>query len=296
MTCLAGCLMQHPGMGNPTVVMVTDRNDLDNQLFAVFVGASDLLRETPVQADTRPRLRELLDQRPSGGIIFTTIQKFVPGADEDNYPVLSERRNIVVICDEAHRSQYGFAAKLPKKKSARRSSTASKIAQVADASGAPNNVLQLIDGPSASDLRYGHAKYLRDALPNATFVAFTGTPVSLVDRNTQAVFGDYVHIYDIEQAVQDKATVSIYFESRLAKLDLHEEDLSTLDEDVEELTEDELTGFVRGVRALRAARARLDAQEGATTESAHGCGPGADRPTNEDRAASTSPLPEKPER
>lgn len=211
MTCLAGALMAHEGMGNPTLVVVTDRNDLDNQLFGVFAGAKELLRETPVQADTRPELRGLLANRPSGGIIFTTIQKFTPGADEDTFPVLSDRRNIVVICDEAHRSQYGFDARLP----------------TADGKG------------ESTAVRYGYAQYLRDALPAATFVAFTGTPVSLDDRDTRAVFGDYVHIYDIEQAVKDGATVPIYYESRLASLELKEDDASALDDEVDELTEDE---------------------------------------------------------
>ncbi|ABO53032.1 type I restriction endonuclease subunit R [Burkholderia vietnamiensis] len=211
MTCLAGALMAHEDMGNPTLVVVTDRNDLDNQLFGVFAGAKELLRETPVQADTRPELRRLLANRPSGGIIFTTIQKFTPGTDEDTFPVLSSRRNIVVICDEAHRSQYGFDARLP----------------ITDCKG------------ESTAVRYGYAQYLRDALPEATFVAFTGTPVSLDDRDTRAVFGDYVHIYDIEQAVKDGATVPIYYESRLASLELKEGDASILDDEVDELTEDE---------------------------------------------------------
>ncbi|MBJ9733360.1 MULTISPECIES: type I restriction endonuclease subunit R [Burkholderia cepacia complex] len=211
MTCLAGALMANEDMGNPTLVVVTDRNDLDNQLFGVFAGAKELLREAPVQADTRPELRRLLANRPSGGIIFTTIQKFTPGADEDTFPVLSDRRNIVVICDEAHRSQYGFDARLPN-----------------------------TDGKGESTaVRYGYAQYLRDALPEATFVAFTGTPVSLEDRDTRAVFGDYVHIYDIEQAVKDGATVPIYYESRLASLELKEGDAEALDDEVDELTEDE---------------------------------------------------------
>ncbi|MGJ2184237.1 DEAD/DEAH box helicase family protein, partial [Salmonella enterica subsp. enterica serovar Paratyphi A] len=175
----------------------------------VFAGAKELLRETPVQADTRPELRRLLANPPSGGIIFTTIQKFTPGTDEDTFPVLSSRRNIVVICDEAHRSQYGFDARLP----------------ITDCKG------------ESTAVRYGYAQYLRDALPEATFVAFTGTPVSLVDRDTRAVFGDYVHIYDIEQAVKDGATVPIYYESRLASLELKEGDASILDDEVDELTE-----------------------------------------------------------
>ncbi len=233
MTCLAGALMAHPEMGNPTLVVVTDRNDLDNQLFGVFVAASEMLRETPVQADTRPELRQLLANRPSGGIIFTTIQKFTPGEDEDTFPVLSDRRNIVVICDEAHRSQYGFEGRLVDAagKSAGRIPNG---AQMSKPAAGPSATPQ-----SASAVRYGYAQHLRDALPGATFVAFTGTPVSLDDRDTRAVFGDYVHIYDIEQAVRDGATVPIYYESRLAKLELKEADVSALDEEVEQLTEDE---------------------------------------------------------
>ena len=236
MTCLAAKLMQHPAMGNPTLVVVTDRNDLDNQLFGVFAGAAELLRETPVQADTRPRLRELLSNRPSGGIIFTTIQKFTPGEDEDSFPVLSERHNIVVICDEAHRSQYGFQASLPKlqkqMKEARKTSAANEpmVLQAAE---------PVADYGQLRDVRYGYAQHLRDGLSGATFVAFTGTPVSLEDRDTRAVFGDYVHIYDVEQAVRDGATVPIYYESRLARLALKETETPALDDEVDELAEDE---------------------------------------------------------
>jgi type I restriction enzyme R subunit len=230
MTCLAGALMAHPEMGNPTLVVVTDRNDLDNQLFGVFASASEMLRETPVQADTRPELRRLLANRPSGGIIFTTIQKFTPGEDEDMFPVLSERRNIVVICDEAHRSQYGFDARLTKPSQDKAAANEPHALQVAE---------KVASYEVTSAVRYGYAQYLRDALPGATFVAFTGTPVSLNDRDTRAVFGDYVHIYDIEQAVRDGATVPIYYESRLAKLELKNADVSHLDSEVEDLTEDE---------------------------------------------------------
>ena len=208
MTCLAGHLMVAPEMNNPTIVVVTDRNDLDGQLFETFAGASELLREAPVRVDTRPDLRAKLTNRPSGGIIFTTIQKFSPNEEEDNYPLLSDRQNIVVICDEAHRSQYGFKARLQ-------------------------------GDETSTSMRYGYAQYLREALPNATFVAFTGTPVSTEDKDTRAVFGDYVSVYDIEQAVKDGATVPIYFESRLAKLDLSPEHLPTIDAEVEELTEDD---------------------------------------------------------
>jgi len=234
MTCLAGALMAHPDMGNPTLVVVTDRNDLDNQLFGVFAGAAEMLRETPVQADTRPELRRLLANRPSGGIVFTTIQKFTPGEDEDTFPVLSDRRNIVVICDEAHRSQYGFEARLT---GGEGWSAAANDATVLLAAEAGATTSPLATGSSA--VRYGYAQPLRDALPGATFVAFTGTPVSLDDRDTRAVFGDYVHIYDIEQAVKDGATVPIYYEGRLAKLELKEADVTLLDSEVDELTEDE---------------------------------------------------------
>jgi type I restriction enzyme R subunit len=236
MACLGGKLMQHPQMGNPTLVVVTDRNDLDNQLFSVFSGAAELLRETPVQADTRPKLRELLANRPSGGIIFTTIQKFTPGEDEDSFPILSDRHNIVVICDEAHRSQYGFQASMPKLQ---------KQLKDAPKASAANEPLALQAAEPAAEygglrnVRYGYAQHLRDGLPKATFVAFTGTPVSLEDRDTRAVFGDYVHIYDVEQAVKDGATVPIYYESRLARLELQEADAPLLDDEVEELTEDE---------------------------------------------------------
>ena len=233
MTCLAAALMAHPAMGNPTLVVVTDRNDLDNQLFGVFAGASELLRETPVQAATRPELRRLLAHRPSGGIVFTTIQKFTPGEDEDAYPVLSDRRNVVVICDEAHRSQYGFEARLV---GGGRGAAANQATVLEAADGRPAATV-LATGGSA--VRYGYARHLRDALPGATFVAFTGTPVSLDDRDTRAVFGDYVHVYDIEQAVRDGATVPIYYESRLAKLELKDDEAAALDDEVDALTEDD---------------------------------------------------------
>ena len=205
MTCLAGKLMTHPRMKNPTLVIVTDRNDLDGQLLGTFSTASEVLGEFPVQATSRTSLREYLNNRPSGGIVFTTIQKFVPGEDLDTFPVLTERDNVVVICDEAHRSQYGLKARID----------------------------------HAGKLQYGLAKYLREALPNATYVAFTGTPISTVDKDTRAVFGDYVDVYDIEQAVKDGATVPIYYESRMAKLELNPEQTITIDDEVDELTEDE---------------------------------------------------------
>ncbi|MDD2608093.1 MAG: HsdR family type I site-specific deoxyribonuclease [Giesbergeria sp.] len=237
MTCFAARVMQEPAMQNPTIVVITDRNDLDGQLFGVFSLAQDLLRQTPVQAHTRQELRQLLGNRPSGGIIFATIQKFMPGEDEDSFPVLSERRNIVVIADEAHRTQYGFQAKLKTRKLA----TASTGAVTASDGDYIHPAASAEFAPPAYSTRYqaGYAQHLRDALPHATFVAFTGTPVSSTDRDTRAVFGDYIHVYDMQQAKEDGATVAIYYESRLAKLKLKEADLSELDEEVDELAEDE---------------------------------------------------------
>ncbi|CAE6709413.1 type I restriction endonuclease subunit R [Candidatus Nitrotoga fabula] len=208
MTCFAARVMQEVAMENPTLVVITDRNDLDGQLFGVFSLAQDLLREQPIQAETRQDLRAKLGNRPSGGIIFATIQKFMPEEGEGLFPVLSNRHNIVVIADEAHRTQYGFEATLKGK-------------------------------PGQEKYQVGYAQHLRDALPNATFVAFTGTPVSSEDRDTRAVFGDYIHIYDMQQAREDGATVAIYFESRLAKLSLNAEELPQLDAEVDELAEDE---------------------------------------------------------
>ena len=217
-------------MENPTIVVITDRNDLDGQLFGVFSLAQDLLREEAVQATTRQDLRARLANRPSGGIVFATIQKFMPGEDEDQFPLLSDRHNIVVIADEAHRTQYGFEAKLktPKARATTVLTTGEGAAAASTADFAP-------------DARYqvGYAQHLRDALPNATFVAFTGTPVSSEDRDTRAVFGDYISVYDMQQAREDGATVAIYYESRLAKLGLKEDELAHIDADVDELAEDE---------------------------------------------------------
>jgi type I restriction enzyme R subunit len=212
MVCFVGKLMQQPQMQNPTIVVVTDRNDLDGQLFQTFTGARSLLKETPQQAEDRDALRALLDGRPSGGIIFTTMQKFAPGKDEEVFPKLSSRTNIVVIADEAHRSQYGFNAVLDKK---------------------------------TGKYKYGFAKHLRDALPHATFVGFTGTPVENDDKDTRAVFGDYVSIYDIQDAVDDGATVPIYYESRLAKLDINQAQIEQLNVDVDEVFEDEESAATR---------------------------------------------------
>lgn len=213
MTCFAARVMQEAAMENPTIVVITDRNDLDGQLFGVFSLSQDLLREQPAQVATRGDLREKLANRPSGGIVFATIQKFMPGEDEDSFPVLSTRSNIVVIADEAHRTQYGFSASLK-----------APSLQVAEAH---------------ARYQVGYAQHLRDALPNAIFVAFTGTPVSSEDRDTRAVFGDYIHVYDMQQAKEDGATVAIYYESRLAKLSLKESELAHIDDEVDELAEDE---------------------------------------------------------
>ncbi|MDI1302707.1 MAG: type I restriction endonuclease subunit R [bacterium] len=223
MTCFAARVMREAAMENPTIVVITDRNDLDGQLFGVFSLAQDLLREQPVQAETRQDLRARLSNRPSGGIVFATIQKFMPGADEDVFPVLSDRHNIVVIADEAHRTQYGFGATLKdiKNPASEKNASAGEVRDV------------------SARYQVGYAQHLRDALPNATFVAFTGTPVSGEDRDTRTVFGDYIHVYDMQQAKEDGATVAIYYESRLAKLSLNAEELPHIDEEVDELAEED---------------------------------------------------------
>jgi type I restriction enzyme R subunit len=205
MAFYAGQIVKHPAMENPTLVVITDRNDLDDQLFGTFSMCKDLLRQTPQQADDRPELRQLLT-RPSGGVIFTTLQKFAPEPGATDYPLLTDRRNVVVIADEAHRSQYGFKAKVARQ---------------------------------TGDLSYGFAKYLRDAVPHASFIGFTGTPIEQDDVNTPAVFGDYIDVYDISRAVEDGATVPIYYESRLARIELDEDEKPTIDAEVAELTEDE---------------------------------------------------------
>lgn len=199
-------------MNNPTVVIITDRNDLDDQLFDTFAASKQLLRQEPVQAESRDDLKKLLSVA-SGGVVFTTIQKFRP--DEGNvYDTLSERENIVVIADEAHRTQYGFKAKT--------------IDEIKDGKVVGQKVV------------YGFAKYLRDAIPNATYLGFTGTPIESADINTPAVFGNYIDIYDVAQAVEDGATVKIYYESRLAKIELSEEGRELVRELDEEMLLDEL--------------------------------------------------------
>lgn len=214
MCCYAGKLLQQPEMNNPTLVVVTDRNDLDGQLFRTFSNAQDLFKQTPVQANSRSELRRLLSERESGGIIFTTVQKFSPFEKEDGHPILNDRHNIVVISDEAHRSQYGQKG---------------RFIEVKDKNG---NV-------TGSKLVFGYSKYMRDAMPNASFIGFTGTPIALEDKDTRAVFGDYVSIYDIQDAVDDGATVPIYYESRLARLDLNYAEIESLSDQVEDVVEDE---------------------------------------------------------
>ncbi len=227
MVFYAGKLVISEELENPTIVVITDRNDLDDQLFSTFLKSKDLLRNTPVQAEDRAHLRELLNNRTSGGIIFTTIHKFAPISletkeDAPSYGtyvraaeksagyreemVLTERKNVIVIADEAHRSQYGFGA-------------------------------EVVKGKTAAAVKYGYAKYMRDSLPNASYIGFTGTPVELTDKNTRAVFGDYIDVYDMTRAVEDKTTVKIFYESRLAKLELPEEMKPQVDSEYEEITE-----------------------------------------------------------
>jgi len=194
MVFYAGRIIREPAMKNPTIVVITDRNDLDDQLFGTFSRCREILRQPPVQAENRAHLRKLLSAA-SGGVVFTTIHKFFPEEKGDRHPLLSQRRNIVVIADEAHRSQYDFIE--------------------------------------------GFARHMRDALPNASFIGFTGTPIELADKNTRSVFGDYISIYDIQQAVEDRATVPIYYEGRLAKLELDEAERPKIDPDFEEATEGE---------------------------------------------------------
>ncbi|MDX2206161.1 MAG: type I restriction endonuclease subunit R [Gemmatimonadales bacterium] len=214
MAFYAGRIIREPTMENPTIVVLTDRNDLDDQLFGTFSRCRDLLRQPPVQAESRAHLRELL-RVTAGGVVFTTLHKFFPETQGDRHPALSGRRNIVVIADEAHRSQYDF-----------------------------------IDG---------YARHMRDALPNASFIGFTGTPIELQDANTRAVFGDYISVYDIQRAVQDGATVPIYYESRLARLALDEAERPRIDSEFEEATEGE---EVERKEALKSKWAQLEAVVG----------------------------------
>ena len=215
MAFYAGAIVRESAMSNPTIVVLTDRNDLDDQLFSTFSRCSDLLRQPPVQAGSRADLRDKLSVA-AGGVVFTTIQKFFPEERGDTFPTLSERRNIVVIADEAHRSQYDF-----------------------------------VDG---------FARHMRDALPNASFVGFTGTPIELEDANTRAVFGDYISVYDIQRSVEDGATVPIHYESRLARLVLDQAEIPSIDPDFEEATEGE---EIERKERLKTKWAQLEAVVGA---------------------------------
>ena len=215
MAFYTGAIIREPAMQNPTVVVLTDRNDLDDQLFGTFSRCQDLLRQPPTQAQSRADLRNKLSVN-AGGVVFTTIQKFFPEEKGDTHPTLSQRRNIIVIADEAHRSQYDF-----------------------------------IDG---------FARHMRDALPNASFVGFTGTPIELQDANTRAVFGDYISVYDIQRSVADGATVPIYYESRLAKLELVERERPLIDPKFEQITEGEET---ERTEKLKSKWAQLEAVVGA---------------------------------
>ena len=205
MAFFAGLAVRTPALANPTLVILTDRNDLDDQLFGTFSLCKDLLRQVPEQAGDREDLKRRLS-RVAGGVIFTTVQKFMPETGEEHMPVLTDRRNVIVIADEAHRSQYGFDARLDRQTGAR---------------------------------RYGFAHYIREALPNASFIGFTGTPIEADDVNTPAIFGDYIDKYTIERAVEDKATVPIYYESRLARIELDPAEKPRIDAEIEALVEDD---------------------------------------------------------
>ncbi|VVH50991.1 Type I restriction-modification system, restriction subunit R (EC [uncultured Gammaproteobacteria bacterium] len=204
MVFYSGQIITHPQMGNPTIVMLTDRNDLDDQLFGTFGNCVGLLRQTPVQANNREHIKELL-KVSGGGVIFTTIQKFSP-KEGNVYETLSDRTNIVVVADEAHRSQYGFTGRV-------------------------------VETEEGSEIRYGNAKYLRDALPNASYIGFTGTPIEKEDKSTPAVFGDYIDVYDIKQAVDDGATVPISYESRLVKIKLDKKTAKALDDEINDIAD-----------------------------------------------------------
>jgi len=205
MAFLGGLVVRSRELENPTLIVLTDRNDLDDQLFGTFNLCKDLIRQTPEQANSRDELRRLLN-RASGGVIFTTVQKFSPEAGEERFPMLTDRRNVIVMADEAHRSQYGFDAKLDKDTGKR---------------------------------RYGYAHYIREGLPNASFIGFTGTPIEAEDVNTPAIFGEYIDIYDISRAVEDAATVPIYYESRVARIELDEDEKPKIDAAIEAMLEDE---------------------------------------------------------
>jgi type I restriction enzyme, R subunit len=206
MVFYAGKLVVNEQLENPTIVIITDRNDLDDQLYGTFVKSKEILRSIPAQASDREHLRELLNNRTSGGIIFTTIHKFAPLEREKDQTILTDRKNVIVIADEAHRSQYGFGA-------------------------------EVVKDNDEADVKYGYAKYMRDSLPNASYIGFTGTPIELTDKNTRAVFGDYIDIYDMSRSVLDGTTVKIFYESRIAKLELPDDMKPKVDTEYDEITE-----------------------------------------------------------
>lgn len=205
MAFFAGLAVKSQALENPTLVVLTDRNDLDDQLYGTFGLCRDLIRQNPEQADSRADLKRLLD-KAAGGVVFTTVQKFSPEKGEESFPLLSDRRNIIVIADEAHRSQYGFESKLNRETGLR---------------------------------RYGYAHYIRQAMPNASYIGFTGTPIEAADINTPAIFGEYIDIYDISRAVEDGATVPIFYESRLARIELNDDEKPLIDSEIEALVEDQ---------------------------------------------------------
>ncbi|MDZ4196967.1 MAG: type I restriction endonuclease subunit R, partial [Candidatus Izemoplasmatales bacterium] len=206
MVFYAGKLVLSQKLANPTIIIITDRNDLDDQLYLTFSKSQDLIRSIPVQAESRTHLRELLNGRESGGVIFTTIQKFTPDEFTDTIP-LTTRKNVIVLADEAHRSQYGFSSKI-------------------------------IKTDTEAYEKYGFAKYMRDSLPNASYIGFTGTPIESIDKNTRAVFGDYIDVYDMTRAVEDHTTVKVYYESRIARLNFTL-DKEIIDENYDDITEDQ---------------------------------------------------------
>jgi type I restriction enzyme R subunit len=215
MAFFAGLAVKSSELENPTLIVLTDRNDLDDQLFSTFGLCQDLIRQKPEQAESRDDLRRLL-ARNAGGVIFTTVQKFSPERGEESFPELTDRRNVIVIADEAHRSQYGFGAKVD---------------------------------PSTGARRYGYAHYIRQALPNASFIGFTGTPIESADVNTPAIFGEYIDIYDISRAVEDGATVPIYYESRLARIELNEDEKPKIDAEIEAIVEHEASTEAEKLKA-----------------------------------------------
>nr|AEY78066.1 Type I restriction-modification system, restriction subunit R [Aliivibrio fischeri] len=237
MVCYASKLLQRREMSNPTIVVVTDRNDLDQQLYNTFCMAAETLKQMPIKVNGRDNLRDELSKVQSGGIIFTTVQKFQLENDESRHPELSTRSNIIVMSDEAHRSQYGNTARL-------------------------KNIKDKDGNITGKKFVYGYSKYMREALPQASFIGFTGTPIEEVDKDTQQVFGPYVSVYDIQDAIDDGTTVPIYYESRIAKLDVDKAELERLNIQVEqEFDENEEVAQKESIKAKWAALEKLVGSE-----------------------------------